>query len=73
MNYKKPTRFQCDECGKRYETIYDPLRIAREGLVFHVGVSKSTRPANYCRPCLADKLRILADEISDEWPDLVMS
>ncbi len=66
MNYKKRTRFQCDECGGRYETIYDPLRIAREELVFHVGVSKSKRPANYCRPCVANKLQVVADQISNE-------
>ena len=73
MRYKDRCQFQCDECGQRYETVHDPLRVAREELEFHVGVSKSHRPANYCRPCLADKLRLLADEISDEWPDLVMS
>lgn len=73
MKYKERNQFQCDECGQRYETIYDPLRISREELEFHVGVSKSRRPANYCRACLAKKLRLLADEISDEWPDVVMT
>jgi len=64
--------FQCDECGNHFEVTPDKLLIPKEGLEFHVGVTKCRHPANYCRVCLADKLRLLADEILETWPDYVL-
>ena len=64
--------FQCDECGNHFEVTPDKLLIPKEGLEFHVGVTKRRHPANYCRVCLADKLRLLADEILETWPDYVL-
>ena len=72
MSRKNKVPFPCDECGLAYAPLYEPLQIARERLEFHVSVAKSGRPANYCRPCLADKLRLLAKELAEEWPDEII-